>query len=452
MLSYIIEVHICWVIFYLFYRFGMRSGNYFYVHRWYLLSSLILGLILPLMQYVQVAAQLSEPLFVSIIPVEIWAEEANKVSGGFFTVTTLWYLYWIGAFVLMGRLFAGMTRLYGLYTLGKKSTIHGIHIVTSDEVSQPFSFFRTMFIHSETLKNENYRKYIILHEKTHIRSWHSLDIIFSEILAIFFWYSPLVWLFQKELKDVHEYEADAAVLRHSEPMEYGKVLLNFTSKSSFMHVLGSPFFGSRIKRRFIKMAEQRTIEQPILRYLMLIPLLLFMVFALSFSRNALANPVKYENKELIKEVNFEPTNWDANEINSISKSADTIPPKKKDNLQDVELINVERNDPNNDDVFTRVEQMPSFGSGERELLDYLSKSIVYPEKAKIDSIQGTVVVQFIVDETGKITNPVVVRQVRADLDNETLRVMREMPDWKPGRQDGKPVKVRYTMPIRFRLE
>jgi TonB family protein len=450
MLSYILEVHICWVIFYLFYRFGMRSGNYFFVHRWYLLSSLILGLLLPLMQYAQVAAQISEPFFVSIIPVEIWAEEANKVSGGFFTVTTLWYLYWIGAFVLMGRLFAGMTRLYGLYATGKKSRFHGVHIVASNEVLQPFSFFRTMFIHPETLNNEHYRKYIILHEKTHIRSWHSLDIIFSEILAIFFWYSPLVWLFQKELKDVHEYEADAAVLRHSEPMEYGKVLLNFTSKSSFMHVLGSPFFGSRIKRRFKKMAEQRTLEQPILRYLMLIPLLLFMVFALSFSRNALASPTKSGNDELIKEVNFEPTDWGSTEINNRRNSADTIPPKGK--VKEVELINEERNDPNNDDVFTRVDQMPSFGSSDKELLDYLSSSIIYPEKARIDSIQGTVVVQFIVDENGKINDPVVVRSVSSDLDNETLRAMREMPDWKPGTQDGKPVKVRYTLPVRFRVE
>jgi periplasmic protein TonB len=108
--------------------------------------------------------------------------------------------------------------------------------------------------------------------------------------------------------------------------------------------------------------------------------------------------------------------------------------------------------PPKEEVFTRVEQMPQFGSGERELLEYLQKNIKYPAIARENGIQGTVVVQFVVDKDGSITIPEVVRGIGGGCDEEALRVVREMPKWQPGKQQGRPVKVKFTLPVRFRLE
>jgi protein TonB len=108
--------------------------------------------------------------------------------------------------------------------------------------------------------------------------------------------------------------------------------------------------------------------------------------------------------------------------------------------------------PKKEEVFTRVEQMPQFGSGERELLEYLAKNIKYPAFARINSIQGTVVIQFIVDKDGSVTEPTVVREVGGGCDEEAIRVIKSMPKWIPGKQQGKPVKVRYTLPVKFKLE
>jgi periplasmic protein TonB len=108
--------------------------------------------------------------------------------------------------------------------------------------------------------------------------------------------------------------------------------------------------------------------------------------------------------------------------------------------------------PKKEEIFTRVEQMPQFGSGEKELLEYLAKNIKYPAIARENGIQGTVVIQFVVDKNGKVTEPTVVRELGGGCDEEALRVIRNMPNWIPGKQQGKPVKVRYTLPVRFKLE
>jgi periplasmic protein TonB len=108
--------------------------------------------------------------------------------------------------------------------------------------------------------------------------------------------------------------------------------------------------------------------------------------------------------------------------------------------------------PKKEEIHTRVEQMPQFGSGERELLEYLAKNIKYPTIARENAIQGTVVIQFVVDKDGSVTEPTVVREVGGGCDEEAIRVIKTMPRWIPGKQQGKPVKVRYTLPVKFKLE
>lgn len=98
------------------------------------------------------------------------------------------------------------------------------------------------------------------------------------------------------------------------------------------------------------------------------------------------------------------------------------------------------------------EQMPRFPGGDQMLFNYLGSSVRYPVSAQKAGIQGRVIVQFVVDTEGKIINLKVVRGVQYDLDNEAMRVVRNMPDWIPGKVDGEPVKVRYTLPVNFKLQ
>jgi len=102
-------------------------------------------------------------------------------------------------------------------------------------------------------------------------------------------------------------------------------------------------------------------------------------------------------------------------------------------------------------VFQMVETMPSFAGGDTALMNFLSGNIIYPKKKKKKGIQGRVIVQFEVDIDGSIKNIEVVRSISPELDAEAIRVIKKMPKWIPGKQRGKPVKVKYTLPINFKL-
>jgi TonB family protein len=104
------------------------------------------------------------------------------------------------------------------------------------------------------------------------------------------------------------------------------------------------------------------------------------------------------------------------------------------------------------DVFTTSEEMPEFGNGWEDIRGYFLKNIYYPTSAIRDSIQGRVILRFAIDEKGIVRDPAIMRGVRSDIDNECLRVLKNMPKWKPGKQGGQPVKVWYSLPITFNLK
>lgn len=113
---------------------------------------------------------------------------------------------------------------------------------------------------------------------------------------------------------------------------------------------------------------------------------------------------------------------------------------------------VEEEEESAQQIFTVVEEMPQFPGGEGELLKFISKSIKYPVIAQENGIQGRVLCSFVVNRDGSIVDAEVVRGVDPSLDKEALRVINTMPKWTPGKQRGKPVRVKYTVPITFRLQ
>src|SRR5690554_517603 len=118
---------------------------------------------------------------------------------------------------------------------------------------------------------------------------------------------------------------------------------------------------------------------------------------------------------------------------------------------EIEFIEEVVEDVVEEQIFTIVEQMPSFPGGDAALMKYLGSSIKYPAIAKDAGIQGTVFVTFVVDEKGDVKDVKVLRSLGGGTDEEAIRVVRNMPKWTPGKQRGKPVKVQYNLPIRFTL-
>ena len=103
-------------------------------------------------------------------------------------------------------------------------------------------------------------------------------------------------------------------------------------------------------------------------------------------------------------------------------------------------------------VFDVVEEMPQFPGGQAALLEYLAKNIKYPVVAEENGVQGRVIVTFVVERDGSITDVRVVKSVDPSLDKEAARVVKSMPKWQPGKQNGSAVRVKYTVPVQFRLQ
>lgn len=133
----------------------------------------------------------------------------------------------------------------------------------------------------------------------------------------------------------------------------------------------------------------------------------------------------------------------------IASTEDTGPVVEIKNIENVVVAMPEEKE---EEVFQVVEKMPEFPGGMAELMKYLQKNIKYPSIAQENGIQGRVIVQFVVNKDGSIVDPVVMKSVDPYLDKEALRVVKAMPKWTPGEQRGKPVRVKYTLPVQFRLQ
>ncbi len=103
------------------------------------------------------------------------------------------------------------------------------------------------------------------------------------------------------------------------------------------------------------------------------------------------------------------------------------------------------------DIFVIVEEMPAYPGGEDAMMKYINSNIVYPEVAKENNIQGTVTLSFVVNYKGVVDNVKLIKGVDPSLDNEAIRVVKSIPQWKPGRQGGKPVNVSFSVPVKFKL-
>ena len=128
----------------------------------------------------------------------------------------------------------------------------------------------------------------------------------------------------------------------------------------------------------------------------------------------------------------------------------------EENNQAVEIkyvpVEVEEEEPEEQQIFQVVEEMPEFPGGMAECLKFIGKNIKYPTIAQENGVQGRVIIQFVVNQDGSIVDPVVMRSVDPYLDKEALRVIKMMPKWKPGKQRGKAVRVKYTVPVTFKLQ
>ena len=333
-------------------------------------------------------------------------------------IRTIILQIWLGVAALLFLRF--LWQLASICWLAWKSEVDyadGTKVRLTTIEGSPFSFFSWIFVNKKLLQDSSLHE-VLLHEQTHVRQCHSLDVILSELACIVFWFNPFVWLMKREVRVNLEYLADQNVLQQgNDSRSYQYHLLSLTFPRS-VATLSNNFNVLPLKKRIMMMNKKRTKEIGRLKYLLLLPVcaLLFILSSapVSAQSKATTHPdgsvtIKYGGKDM-----------------EIKKAGE--------------------------DAYMVVDEMPQFPGGMKALMNYISANVKYPESAKQAKIEGRVTTQFVVGEDGVIRDVKVLRSVSPDLDAEAIRVMSSMPKWNPGKQDGKPVPVRYTVPVVFKAQ
>ena len=539
---YLLKVNVAIALFYAFYKLFCQRDTFFQWRRYALLSFLGISFLYPLIDiqnWVKTQPAMNE---LAVYYATLMTEETLVVTPTEATAPQLpslltigIYIYIIGVIALSIRFMVQLLSICRMRWTGKSVYLNGQRIISLPSEANPFSFFGWIFIYLPQLDRESQDE-ILMHEQTHARQWHSVDVILIELVNIVCWFNPFSWLMKTEIRLNLEYLADNKVteaMPDCKQYQYHLLGLAHTQKETG---LCNNFNVSHLKRRIIMMNKKRTRTTGRIKYALFVPLAAALLLASNIScistenqeenLEAASRAVEGEVLEVAEEMPEFPGGMgeclkflseniqypaeamekgiqgrvilkmvvtkegyiaDAQVIKGVDPLLDAealrvinlnTMPKWKPGKQKGEAVNVgyvipvmfklngskevKNQEGETVGVGTQVkvdengihmvcEEMPEFPGGMKECMIFLSKNIKYPANAKEKGIQGRVIVQFVVNTDGSIVEPKVVRGVDPELDKEALRVLQMMPKWKPGKQKGEAVRVKYTIPIMFKL-
>ena len=446
---YILKSSVCLALFYLFYRLLLSKETFHRFNRVALLGILFLSLLIPLLEVT--TAQPTEMAhtmltleqllamvdFYSQDTVAVAPVEVKEITLSGIQITLVIYLAGIVFFAC--RNIYSLIRLFLLLRSGRKEIFHsGIRLIIHNKEIAPFSWMKYIVI-SEADLEENGRE-ILIHETAHISNHHSVDLLVADLCIFFQWFNPASWLLKQELQNIHEYEADETVIKEGVDAKQYQLLLIKKAVGTRLYSMANSFNHSKLKKRITMMLKEKSSPWARLKYLYVLPVAAIAV-------TAFARPEVSDKVEKISSVKV--NDLAAIVETKVAESAgDTTKPA------DVKYVPAEvRKQLKGTSVFEVAEEMPEFpGGGMSAFMDYIKTNMRYPASAKENGTQGRVTVQFVVDEDGSIKDSKVLRSVDKDMDAEALRLINTMPKWKPGRQKGQPVAVKFTVPVMFRLD
>ena len=430
MKQYLIISSVYLAVFYIMYILLLNNDTLYRRNRLYLLSGILISLVLPLVR-IDIAGFFST--FNENIDNIFIIEQVNISSAGNSTVNgsnipSLFEIYLGGciiSFIIVCYNIIKLLNLISRYRV-KDSKI----VLTPPGRESGFSALGFIFLSSDL--PEEAREIIKEHEQNHISNRHFIDILLLRAAGIILWFNPFIYLYDRSLKAVHEYEADEKMLGSGNNIiSYQKLILNQIFSTSIF-TLQNGFSGpSLIKKRMIMMTKKRSKKSSGLKLLLAVPVILLTLGFFSCSGDEAEQLEPADKTEVPGETEF---NFTAND-----KQDEPAESAKSKFAEDA--------------IFVVVEEMPKFMGGDVNLFrNWVQNNVIYPEIAIENGIQGKVYIMFVVEPDGSVSNASIVRGVDPSLDNEVTRVVESSPLWTPGKQRGKTVRVRYSITINFQLQ
>jgi hypothetical protein len=327
-------------------------------------------------------------------------------------------IYISGAVFFSLRFLSSLAQIHYLYYRFPKYKFNGFTAVVLDNDQSPFTFFHILFISRIDFECGKIDE-MIVHEKAHKDAFHTMDVLLLEIMTIIQWFNPFIWMFGRSLKSEHEFIADDRVIHEGfDKVKYQKLLFERSLGITSINLTNN-FNYSLLKKRLKMMTNKKSSSLNKIKYLISMPIMLLTLMLLAVN------------------------------LNSFGQA---------------------------DKVCTDVDVQAKYKSGSPdEIGKFIQQNLVYPKSAKDNKISAKIYVQFIIDETGNIASIEVVRtdildnvskkvlvkgykpnssidsKSVADMETESIRVVKLLKDYKPAQKNGKNVKSQLTLPISFVL-
>ena len=443
-LTYDAKVAVLILAFYICYRLLLSKETFHCVNRLVLLGTAVLSFLLPLCVITMHETVVAPRPEIAIGEVGMAVVDEVQEPWWHYALPTLFI---IGVVTTLGHTIVSLVRVIRLIRKSEQHPLDdGTVVCVTDRPVSPFSW-----MHYIVMNREDYEAHdaaILAHERGHIRLHHSWDLLLVDTLTALQWFNPAMWMLRQDLRAIHEYEADGAVLSLGFNARQYQYLLITKAASIGGYSIANGISHSTLKNRIHMMLHKETKRSHLVKLLALLPII---GTALALNARTVTDVVYDEpqKKQIIKKgkQNARISANGANEIVVIEQEV----PAQQQQIEPAEMPNGMKVD-KTVKAFDVVEQMPQFPGGLEELMTFLSQNVRYPEAAHKAGVQGRVIANFVVEKDGSITEAKIVKSVSPELDAEALRVINSMPKWIPGMQNDEAVRVKYTIPVTFQLQ
>ena len=483
---YAIRWAVTLTLLYSLYRLLLQHETFHRLNRAVLLAILVISPLLPL-----IPLHTDEPTAMDAVltrieePLMSLSSDANNTDATLATqesentASGLWvrycaYIYIVGVAV---ALTVYMFRLLTLMRVIRRSqrithpiVPKDVHLMLDMRIKQPSSWMHWIFIGPIDLKQN--AETVLRHELAHVRMKHSWDVVLCDLTCRLLWCLPFAWMLRQDLVDVHEFQADEAVLQGGVPLEdYEHLLVRKAVQTQVLPIMNTLRRGA-VKKRFAMMHCGRSSRLSRLKLLYLLPSLAACLWVSAQAEEH----TTYLNGKLMTQEEQESINPSTIEHVDVIHSQKTVLKETA-----TESVDTGRTRPGvrSDVTYDKPEQKPQFPGGEAAMYQYISQHIRYPNIAIENDAEGTINVEFFVEDNGSITNVkaleslpasgksnIVVtsyRQERSEtsstdkekgiraLQEYSEELIRGMPPFEPGRKQGKAVRTKVTLPITYQL-
>ena len=403
MILYLLKSGILLLIFYAVYKLWLENEKMFRFNRIYLLGSLVFSFVIPL-QLISIASGFSNKIgFIQLEELVIQKNNENveMISINDFVFVLIGVVY---AFIVLMLTIRFVLNLYSFYKRIKNNQvefIQGEKIVLIEQPILPHSFWKSIFINKNEFEKGKIPSELLAHEKAHLDQRHTLDILFIEVLQIVFWFNPLLLFYKKAIKLNHEFLADEAVNKQFGSVKsYQNLLLDFASHKNTV-ALASNINYLITKKRLLMMTKKESPIKIVLKVFSVGVVYALLLFV--FSTKATAQ--KALNKADVKEKDLY--------------------------------------------VLADVEKLPEFPGGLTKFYKFIGENFKMSAEANKIKIKGKAYMQFIIEKDGSLSDIKTIKDPGYGLGDEAIRVLKLSPKWTAATQEGKAVRVMYSLPITF---